>query len=89
MLGLPFAFASHFAPDYLIEALEIYRSKFRPSEALQEAIRHAVHKRLRGRDGGGSQTVVRVRPAASSTCVLITGTPAAACRYYGRTLVRI
>ena len=36
MLGLPFAFASHFAPAYLIEALEIYRNKFRPSEALQK-----------------------------------------------------
>ncbi|MDQ1612517.1 MAG: hypothetical protein QOG00_2448 [Pyrinomonadaceae bacterium] len=32
--GLPFAFASHFAPDYLLQALEIYRSKFRPSETL-------------------------------------------------------
>ena len=30
-LGLPFAFASHFAPDYLDEALEIYRRDFRPS----------------------------------------------------------
>jgi luciferase family oxidoreductase group 1 len=34
LLGLPFAFASHFAPDYLLQALEIYRSEFRPSEAL-------------------------------------------------------
>ncbi|MCA1565324.1 MAG: LLM class flavin-dependent oxidoreductase [Acidobacteria bacterium] len=33
-LGLPFAFASHFAPDYLMHALEVYRSRFRPSEAL-------------------------------------------------------
>jgi len=33
-LGLPFAFASHFAPHYLTQALEIYRSKFRPSEAM-------------------------------------------------------
>jgi luciferase family oxidoreductase group 1 len=33
-LGLPFAFASHFAPDYLIHALEIYRQQFRPSEYL-------------------------------------------------------
>lgn len=33
-LGLPFAFASHFAPDYLMPALEIYRSNFRPSAAL-------------------------------------------------------
>jgi luciferase family oxidoreductase group 1 len=33
-LGLPFAFASHFAPDHLMEALEIYRRQFRPSETL-------------------------------------------------------
>src|SRR5476649_1305711 len=33
-LGLPFAFASHFAPDYLDAALELYRGKFRPSAAL-------------------------------------------------------
>jgi luciferase family oxidoreductase group 1 len=36
LLGLPFAFASHFAPDYLIQALKIYRSEFRSSEALSE-----------------------------------------------------
>ncbi|HEV2705419.1 MAG TPA: LLM class flavin-dependent oxidoreductase [Pyrinomonadaceae bacterium] len=36
MLGLPFAFASHFAPDYLMEALDIYRREFKPSEALAE-----------------------------------------------------
>jgi luciferase family oxidoreductase group 1 len=33
-LGLPFAFASHFAPDLMTTALEIYRSKFHPSSAL-------------------------------------------------------
>ena len=33
-LGLPFAFASHFAPDYLLVALEAYRTGFRPSTAL-------------------------------------------------------
>jgi luciferase family oxidoreductase group 1 len=33
-LGLPFAFASHFAPQYLIEALEEYRTRFRPSAFL-------------------------------------------------------
>jgi len=31
-LGLPFSFASHFAPDYLFHALELYRREFRPSE---------------------------------------------------------
>ena len=33
-LGLPFAFASHFAPDHLAEALEIYRRHFRASATL-------------------------------------------------------
>lgn len=32
MLGLPFAFASHFAPSALVEALAAYRREFRPSE---------------------------------------------------------
>lgn len=36
MLGLPFAFASHFAPTYLHDALELYRSQFKPSEYLQQ-----------------------------------------------------
>lgn len=35
-LGLPYAFASHFAPDMLMSALEIYRSRFKPSEQLAE-----------------------------------------------------
>jgi luciferase family oxidoreductase group 1 len=35
MLGLPFAFASHFAPDALMQALSIYRENFRPSAALE------------------------------------------------------
>jgi luciferase family oxidoreductase group 1 len=35
-LGLPYAFASHFAPDALLPALEIYRDRFQPSEQLQE-----------------------------------------------------
>ncbi len=33
-LGLPFAFASHFAPDYLHAAIEIYRRDFQPSAQL-------------------------------------------------------
>lgn len=33
-LGLPFAFASHFAPDYLLPALELYHQNFRPSPVL-------------------------------------------------------
>lgn len=33
-LGLPYAFASHFAPQYLMQALHIYRSRFKPSKQL-------------------------------------------------------
>jgi len=33
-LGLPFAFASHFAPALLMQAIEIYRSRFKPSDRL-------------------------------------------------------
>jgi luciferase family oxidoreductase group 1 len=33
-IGRPYAFASHFAPDDLLEALEIYRREFKPSKAL-------------------------------------------------------
>jgi luciferase family oxidoreductase group 1 len=36
MLGLPFAFASHFAPTYLMQALEVYRQNFKPSEFLEK-----------------------------------------------------
>ncbi|MFN2445069.1 MAG: LLM class flavin-dependent oxidoreductase [Vicinamibacterales bacterium] len=41
-LGLPFAFASHFAPDHLLRALDVYRSHFRPSVA------HAVPYAMAG-----------------------------------------
>lgn len=34
MLGLPYAFASHFAPDALMRALQVYRDNFKPSEQL-------------------------------------------------------
>jgi luciferase family oxidoreductase group 1 len=35
-LGLPFAFAAHFAPDYLYIAAQLYREHFQPSEVLGE-----------------------------------------------------
>jgi len=34
VLGVPFAFASHFAPDQLLEALDVYRDHFKPSDTL-------------------------------------------------------
>ena len=36
ILGLPYAFASHFAPDALDQALETYRRQFRPSAQLEK-----------------------------------------------------
>ncbi len=36
VFGLPFAFASHFAPEMMEKALDTYRSKFEPSERLAE-----------------------------------------------------
>jgi luciferase family oxidoreductase group 1 len=38
--GLPYAFASHFAPDLLLPALQIYRSRFKPSSQLDRS--HAM-----------------------------------------------
>lgn len=35
-LGLPYAFASHFAPDQLMEAIAIYRERFQPSDELDK-----------------------------------------------------
>lgn len=37
LLGLPYAFASHFAPDYLETAIELYRKNFRPSQFLEKS----------------------------------------------------
>ena len=34
LLGLPYAFASHFAPTEMMHAIDIYRSRFQPSERL-------------------------------------------------------
>lgn len=34
--GLPFSFASHFAPDYTMQALQLYHQNFKPSAALKE-----------------------------------------------------
>ena len=36
MLGLPYAFASHFAPGLMTDALRVYRETFQPSEQLSE-----------------------------------------------------
>ena len=35
-LGLPFAFAGHFSPEYILPALELYRNNFTPTETLEK-----------------------------------------------------
>ncbi|CAM3957065.1 LLM class flavin-dependent oxidoreductase [Alkalicoccus chagannorensis] len=35
-LGLPYAFAAHFAPTYMEQAIDIYRSRFEPSDVLDQ-----------------------------------------------------
>ena len=35
-LGLPFSFASHFAPQYMMQALQLYHQNFRPSKDLEK-----------------------------------------------------
>ena len=37
ILGLPFAFASHFAPGMMMQAIDIYRSEFQPSDQLEHS----------------------------------------------------
>src|SRR5580704_15121405 len=36
MMGLPFAFAAHFAPEYLFAAAQLYREQFQPTEDLRK-----------------------------------------------------
>ena len=62
-LGLPYAFASHFAPDALHEAVSIYRSDFQPSRAARRAVRHRRGQRDRRGRRGGCDAPVRDDPA--------------------------
>lgn len=60
-LGMPYAFASHFAPDALFEALDVYRSTFRPSPLLDRPhVMVAMH-------AFAADTAEEARLAASST----------------------
>ena len=67
-MGLPFAFASHFAPDALDEALALYHRDFRPSRRLQSPharIDPAAHRRHQidlvasGKDGHATRAGLR------------------------------
>ena len=62
-LGLPYVFANHFSGEGLERALELYRTQFRPSEALGAAT-HLPH-RQRGRRAhrGGGRGALAAQPA--------------------------
>ena len=57
-LGLPFAFAAHFAPDLLEEAAHLYRTHFRPGRGARSAVAHGGCSSDRGRIGCGSAAIV-------------------------------
>ena len=38
ILGLPFAFAGHFSPEYILPAFELYRKNFKPSDSLEKPL---------------------------------------------------
>ncbi|MDX6410495.1 MAG: hypothetical protein QOE91_11 [Gaiellaceae bacterium] len=49
-LGLPYAFASHFAPEALLPALDLYRAEFQPSEQLQQPYAMVAANVIAGED---------------------------------------
>ena len=63
LLGLPYAFASHFAPTDLLTALAVYRSEFRPSAQL-DAVRDGRAERDRRRNRRGGAAPLHDAPAS-------------------------
>ena len=62
-LGLPYAFASHFAPGAMMQAIDVYRRGFQPSDQLKRALRHAGLQRDRRRDRRGGAAPLDLAPA--------------------------
>ena len=44
ILGLPFAFAGHFSPEYILPAFELYRKNFKPSSKFRQAARRFAER---------------------------------------------
>lgn len=57
-LGLPFAFASHFAPAMLDQALHLYRERFEPSEFLQKPYAAAAINVFAAETGGEARRLM-------------------------------
>ncbi|MCW2616698.1 MAG: alkanal monooxygenase [Frankiales bacterium] len=73
LLGLPFAFAHHFAPQGTLQALELYRSRFRPSEVLAEPYAMLCASVVLAEDDDRAHDLAV--PSALSFLRLRTGTP--------------
>ena len=54
-LGLPYAFASHFAPAALLDAIDLYRRRFRPSGPLEEPYVMAAMNVIAADDGDDAE----------------------------------
>ena len=65
--GLPYAFASHFAPDLLLPALEVYRSRFQPSAQLQEPYAMVAVNVIAADDEATARRLLRRRNRRSPT----------------------
>ncbi len=72
-LGLPYAFASHFAPDALDQALELYRRQFRPSAALERPHVMAAMNVIAA--GSDEEAVLLASSIDQSFVALRSGTP--------------
>ncbi|MGH6787558.1 MAG: LLM class flavin-dependent oxidoreductase [Novosphingobium sp.] len=71
--GLPFAFASHFAPDHLDAALALYRREFRPSPALEKP--HAMAAMTVIAAEGDAEAVLLASSMDQSFVALRSGNP--------------
>ncbi len=69
MLGLPYAFASHFAPDMLLDAIAIYRDRFQPSATLEKPyVMVGVMGAVAATDEEGALSFHLRRAAVRQTC---------------------
>ena len=83
-MGLPFAFASHFAPALMMQAMDLYRAQLPALRAARRSIRHARHQRHRGRQRPRGRVAVHVAPAGVSQPA--PGPAGAGCRLRSKTL---
>ncbi len=72
-LGMPYAFAAHFAPDHLDAALELYRRDFQPSEALERPYVAVAMNVFAAQSDAEAQTLASSQQQAF--VALRTGTP--------------